>query len=266
MGFLSQIEPLYTLAGAFVGILIGLTGVGGGSLMTPILVLLFGVHPAAAVGTDLLFAAVTKVAGTAIHGMNKTINWRIVANLAAGSIPAAALTIWILAGVDRRSATVSEQLNLILGGVLVLTASVLFLRTKLMQIAARYRGAHPELTPAKISIMTLVLGAVIGALVSLTSVGAGAIGVTVLLLLYPHLNVRDMVGTDIVHAVPLTLLAGFGYWMLGETQMGLLGSLLLGSLPGVVFGSYLAPRLPENVIRPMLATTLAAVGLKMLLS
>lgn len=266
MGFISQIEPLYTLAGALVGILIGLTGVGGGSLMTPILVLLFGVHPSAAVGTDLLFAAVTKIAGTAVHGLNKTINWRIVANMAAGSIPAAVVTIWYLSGVDRSSSSVSEQLNLILGAVLAITAVLLFLRPRLVAMAARYRGRHPEFSPKSIAFLTFSLGAVIGVLVSLTSVGAGAIGVTVLLLLHPHLKVRDMVGTDIVHAVPLTLLAGFGYWMIGETQMGMLGSLLLGSLPGVVLGSFFAPRLPEHIIRPTLATTLAAVGLKLLFS
>ncbi len=266
MGFLSQIEPLYTLPGFIVGVLIGLTGVGGGSLMTPILVLFFGIHPSAAVGTDLLFAAITKIAGTAIHGMNKTINWRIVFNLAAGSIPAAIITIWLLSGVERNSESVSTQLNAILGSVLTVTAVLLFMRPRLLAAAARYRGSHPELSLRTLAIMTFTLGAIIGALVSLTSVGAGAIGVTVLLLLYPQLMVRDMIGTDIVHAVPLTLIAGIGYWMIGETQMGMLGSLLVGSLPGVVLGSYLAPRIPERVIRPILATTLGAVGLKMLMS
>ncbi len=265
LDLLNELEFLYSATGFFIGILVGLTGVGGGALMTPVLVLLFGVHPATAVGTDLLFAAITKSVGTVVHGRNKTIEWRIVRNLALGSIPASLLMIWWLSDSRGDTAAQGQSITFALGIVLLLTAVLLLFRNKIVSYVAQFRQRHHEETAGTTAILTTLLGLLIGALVTMTSVGAGAIGVTVLLVLYPHMKIRQIVGSDIVHAVPLTLLAGAGYWMIGSIDFSMLASLLLGSVPGVILGSFLSPRIPEHIIRPILAVTLAAVGLKMLL-
>ena len=266
MGFLSQLEPLYSLSGLFVGILVGITGVGGGSLMTPLLVVLFGVHPTTAVGTDLLYAAITKSAGTAVHGMNKTINWRIVRLLAVGSVPAALITLWLMSGVDRKSMAAVSFITYALGWMLFLTAFLLLFRSQIVEWVANWRAHHKPVKESTVAGLTVVLGLLLGTLVTLTSVGAGALGVTVLLILYPRLQIRDVVGSDIVHAVPLTLVGGLGYWMIGEIDWMLLTSLLIGSIPGIIIGSHLAPRMPDKVIRPILAVTLALVALKLVLA
>ncbi|MDR6758192.1 putative membrane protein YfcA [Mycoplana sp. BE70] len=263
MDFWSSFNPLYSVSGFFVGMLVGVTGVGGGSLMTPLLVLLFGVHPVTAVGTDLLYAAITKTAGTAVHGRNKTIDWRIVGRLAAGSLPAAAVTLWFISGMDRGSISSVAVITITLGYMLMLTALLLLFRrriTEKLRILGRNRS---HVAPSTMVLLTVLLGLVIGVLVTLTSVGAGALGVTVLLALYPSLHVREIVGSDIVHAVPLTLLAGMGYWMIGEVDWLLLGTLLIGSIPGIIIGSHFSPRLPERLISTMLAITLALVGSKL---
>ena len=266
MEFLSSLNPLYSLSGLLVGILVGITGVGGGSLMTPLLVLLFNVHPATAVGTDLLYAAITKSAGTAVHSHNKTVNWRIVGTLALGSIPAALVTLYLMAGVDRDSLSFRTVLTHSLGWMLFLTAILLIFRKPIVDRFANWRRNHKPVEPRTIAIGTLFLGILLGALVTLTSVGAGALGVTALLMLYPRLEIRDVVGSDIVHAVPLTLVGGLGYWMIGEIDWALLVSLLIGSIPGIIFGSQLAPRMPDRLIRPILAVTLALVALKLVTS
>lgn len=249
-----------------VGILVGVTGVGGGSLMTPLLVLFFNVHPATAVGTDLLYAAITKSAGSVVHSRNKTVNWRIVGLLAAGSLPATLVTLLLMSGVDRDSLSFKSVLTNALGWMLFLTAILLIFRKPIVDTVAGWRRNQKPVEARTIAVATVVLGLVLGALVTLTSVGAGALGVTVLLMLYPRLEIRDIVGSDIAHAVPLTLLGGLGYWMIGEIDWALLVSLLIGSIPGIIVGSQLAPRMPDRLIRPILAVTLALVALKLVTS
>lgn len=258
-----HIDLLYTASGLFVGFLVGLTGVGGGSLMTPILVLLFNVHPATAVGTDLLYAAATKATGTIVHGRKGSIDWRITSRLAAGSVPAAALTLWLLHAHGVGSHSTNRLIQVVLGGALLLTSLALIFRPQLGAFAARHA---PAPNPARTLVLTVATGLLLGVLVSLTSVGAGAIGVTVLLLLYPTLATTRIVGSDIAHAVPLTLVAGMGHWLLGSVDWSMLVSLLLGSLPGIVAGSHLSARAPERLLRNVLAATLVAVGVKLLLS
>ena len=256
------IEVLYAVSGLCVGFIVGLTGVGGGSLMTPLLILLFGIHPATAVGTDLLYAATTKSAGTLVHGFNKMIDWRIVTRLALGSVPAAAITVWLLSSTGTQSTASGHLLAVVLGTMLVLTAiSMLFRGT-----IARFAGRHRELAPVPQTVLTVITGAALGVLVSISSVGAGAIGVTVLLLLYPKLTVHRIVGSDIAHAVPLTLVAGIGHWAIGDVDWHMLLALLCGSIPGILVASRLAPRINERVIRWLLAFILAIVGLRLALS
>lgn len=266
MSFPAVFQPLYSFSGFFVGMLVGITGVGGGSLMTPLLVLLFGVHPATAVGTDLLYAAITKTAGTAVHGMHGRVNWKVVGLLASGSVPAALAMLWFMAGVNRESPAVAHAITLSLGCLLILTALMLLFRGHILRGMRQWRGEHAMLAPRTIAILTLVLGLVLGTLVTMTSVGAGALGVTVLLVLYPNLDVREIVGSDIVHAVPLTLIGGMGYWFIGEINWSMLIALLIGSIPGIVAGSLLAPRLHERLIRIVLAVTLTIVAWKLIFS
>lgn len=233
--------------------LVGLTGVGGGSLMTPLLVLVFGIHPATAVGTDLLFAATTKTVATGVHGLKGTVDWQIVRRMAMGSIPATLLTIAVLHSAAGRGVNYGSILSPVLATALLLTAVSLLLRRQLLEFSAR-RFSEPS--PGLVAALTVASGVVLGVLVSLTSVGAGAIGMTALVLLYPRHNVVRLVGSDIAHAVPLTLVAGAGHWFLGTIDGGLLGSLLTGSIPGVVLGSWLSTRTPGAVLRPVLAVVL----------
>jgi uncharacterized protein len=254
------IEPLYSLSGFAVGVLVGMTGVGGGSLMTPLLILLFGVHPATAVGSDLLYAAATKTAGTLAHGLNHTIEWPIVGRLAAGSVPMTALTLFALSQFDLRGEAAGGLITAVLSGALFVTAASLIFRRRLIEAyGARIGGLEPRRT----KMLTIATGAVLGVLVSISSVGAGAIGVSALVLLYPRLATARIVGSDIAHAVPLTLLAGIGHWMMGSVDWHLIGSLLAGSLPGIFLGSYMSSRVPDAVLRFTLATTLIIVGSKL---
>lgn len=264
MTLTAHFQPLYSLSGFLVGMLVGITGVGGGSLMTPLLVLLFGVHPATAVGTDLLYAAITKSVGTAVHGIHGRVNWRIVRSLAAGSVPAALIMLWTMAGVDRKSSAVTHLMTQSLGWLLFLTAFMLIIRAQLLAFAKRVVGERAPAKPVTIALLTLLLGLALGVLVTMTSVGAGALGVTALLALYPRLDVREIVGSDIVHAVPLTLIGGMGYWVIGEIDWMMLLALLAGSIPGIVIGSLAAPRLHERTIRIVLATTLFIAGWKLI--
>ena len=256
MQFLSQIDPLYVISGVLVGALVGFTGVGGGSLMTPLLILVFGVHPASAVGTDLLYAAATKTAGTAVHGFNKTIDWKVVARLAAGSIPMTILTIAFLywLGIDNK--TTQSIITKVLGFALLITSLSLFMRGSLMRLYEKRIGV---LDAAIVAPLTIATGAVLGFLVTLSSVGAGAIGVTALVFLYPAMPAKRIVGTDIAHAVPLTLLAGLGHSVLGTIDLHILGSLLVGSIPAIVVASMLSNKVPEKAIRIALAIVLLAV-------
>ena len=255
-----HINLMYSASGLGVGFLVGLTGVGGGSLMTPLLVLIFGVHPATAVGTDLLYASVTKATGTLVHGLKGTIDWRVTGRLACGSVPAAAVTLWLLEHFGVRSQATMSMIQHILGVALLITSISLVFRPKLAALATR---RPREAGPARTVLLTVVTGAVLGALVSLTSVGAGAIGVTVLLLLYPALAVTRIVGSDIAHAVPLTLVAGMGHWLLGSVDVAMLLSLLIGSLPGIALGSHFSSRAPEALLRNLLAVVLVLVGARL---
>lgn len=252
-----MIDPLYVASGFGVGLLVGMTGVGGGSLMTPLLILLFGVHPSTAVGTDLLYAAATKTGGSIVHGWSRSVHWPAVLRLACGSIPASALTLLVLWKLDLRSDTERSLVNLVLCFALLLTATSLIFRKALME---RYRRTLERVDERTTAVATVITGIVLGVLVSISSVGAGAVGVTVLLLLYPRLPMATIVGSDIAHAVPLTLVAGIGHWALGDVDWGLMGVLLLGSLPGIVVGSYSATRVPEPVLRLMLASVLFVVA------
>lgn len=257
MGALFQtIDPIYVLSGLVVGALVGFTGVGGGSLMTPLLILLFGIHPATAVGTDLLYAASTKTAGTAVHGFNKNIDWRVVGRLALGSLPTAALTILLLykLGVDSKSTQL--LITRVLGFALLLTAGLLIFRVRLMAVYDKYIG---EPDPKLVSRLTIVTGAVLGLLVTISSVGAGAIGVTALVMLYPRMPAQRIVGSDIAHAVPLTLLAGLGHSIIGTVDLHILVSLLCGSIPAIVIASMASVRVPDRVLRGALAAVLLLV-------
>jgi uncharacterized protein len=255
-------DLLYAVSGFCVSLLVGMTGVGGGSLMTPLLILLFGVHPATAVGTDLLYAAATKSGGTLVHSLNRNVDWRIVGRLAAGSVPSTALTLLALSAFGIYSGAARGLITAVLSGALAATAAVLIFRKSIMAFFATHVG---ELSPRRTALLTVLLGAVLGVLVSISSVGAGALGVTAIILLYPGLPTVRIVGSDIAHAVPLTLVAGIGHWMLGSIDWHLLGSLLTGSLPGIVIGSYVSVRVPDAVLRFTLATTLLLVAGKLVL-
>jgi uncharacterized protein len=256
---MDMIEPLYVASGFGVGLLVGMTGVGGGSLMTPLLILLFGIHPSTAVGTDLLYAAATKAGGSLVHGWSRTIHWPAVIRLASGSIPASVLTLVVLWQLDLKGTSERSLVNLVLCFALLLTAVSLIFRRSILE---RYRRRLERIEPGTTALLTVLAGAVLGVLVSISSVGAGAVGVTMLLLLYPRLPMASVVGSDIVHAVPLTLVAGLGHWALGAIDWHLMGVLLIGSLPGIMVGSYSAVRVPERVLRLALAAILIVVSAK----
>ena len=255
-----DINFLYSLSGMAVGVIVGLTGVGGGSLMTPLLVLVFGIHPATAVGTDLLYAAATKSAGTAVHGRAKSVDWAIVRRLATGSVPATLLTFLVMFEFGMKTSK-GGILAVMLGAVLLVTAATMLFR---QQIVA-YLGSRMTIGGDRmVAALTVATGFVLGVLVTSTSVGAGAIGVTALLVLYPRLPTLNIVGSDIAHAVPLTLVAGLGHWWLGDVDAALLVSLLIGSIPGIIVGSLLAPKLPETALRMILAVILCLVSIKLM--
>jgi uncharacterized protein len=257
---LGPIDPYYTIAGFLVGALVGVTGVGGGSLMTPILILLFGVSPATAVGTDLLFAAATKTLGSLVHGFNRTIEWRIVRRLAIGSIPATAFALIMLSWLNMRADGARHLITGVLSVALLLTAGVLIARGKISELYARRLG---RLDDRAIGSLTVAMGAILGVLVTLSSVGAGAIGVSALVLLYPRVSTARIVGSDIAHAVPLTLIAGLGHGAMGSLDLHTLASLLVGSFPGVIVGSSISARVPDVALRYVLAAVLIVVGGKL---
>jgi len=260
MNAIQALQPFYSVAGFTVGFLVGLTGVGGGSLMTPILIVLFGVHPATAVGTDLLYAAATKTAGSLVHGYNRTVDWRVVRRLAAGSVPMTVATTWALSFIDINGAAARIMISGVLTVALFVTALTLLFRER---IVGRYAARIGALASQRIAALTVGVGAVLGVLVAVSSVGAGAIGVTALVLLYPRLPTARIVGSDIAHAVPLTLVAGLGHWWLGSINLALLIPLLLGSVPGIVLGSHIVARVPETALRLILAGTLILVATKL---
>ena len=255
-----MIDPIYVASGFSVGLLVGMTGVGGGSLMTPLLIMLFGVHPATAVGTDLLYAAATKAGGGLVHGWARTIHWPAVIRLASGSIPASILTLFVLWQLDLPAESARSLVNTVLCFALILTAVSLIFRKLVIEKLRARMARHSDATIAR---ATVLVGVSLGVLVSISSVGAGAVGVTALLLLYPQLPMSRIVGSDIAHAVPLTLIAGMGHWALGAIDWQLMGVLLIGSLPGIVIGSYCAVRVPETALRLLLAGVLVVVAGKL---
>ncbi len=251
---------LYIASGFGVGLLVGMTGVGGGSLMTPLLILLFGIHPSTAVGTDLLYAAATKTGGSIVHNLARSIYWPAVIRLASGSIPASIVTLLALWQLDLNSGAARSLVNIVLAFALILTATSLIFRKTILEF---FRARLERLDDRTIARATVAVGVALGTLVSISSVGAGAVGVTALLLLYPRLPMARIVGSDIAHAVPLTLVAGIGHWAMGSVDWQLMGVLLTGSLPGIVIGSYCATRVPETALRLLLAATLVLVAAKL---
>jgi hypothetical protein len=256
---------LYTVSGFLVGLVVGVTGVGGGSLMTPLLVLAFGVSPATAVGTDLLYASITKSVGGWVHGRNGTVEWKVVGLLALGSLPAAVATIALLKFLALDGKTLKGLVTGVLSVALLLTAAALLLKDWIKKLARREDGTVYELHHRYLPAATVATGAIVGALVTVSSIGAGVLGTVALLFLYPRLSAVKVVGTDIAHAVPLTAIAGMGHLALGTVDLVLLGSLLLGSLPGIYIGSHLSAKVPEKVLRPILATMLLIIGTRLVL-
>jgi len=262
MNLLSIIQIPYLVSGLGVGLVVGMTGVGGGALMTPVLVLVFGLHPASAVGTDLLYASVTKGFGTMVHGFGRSIQWSVVGLLASGSIPAAMVMTVLLHRLDVASVEVGTLITKVLACALIITAFSLVFHRSVQRVV---RQSSFTLTAGQRAAATVGFGMLIGALVTMTSVGAGSIGMSVLVLLYPNVPISRIVGTDIAHAVPLTMIAGLGHLSIGTVDTALLASLLAGSIPGVIIGSLLSPRLPEVGLRYALASVLMAVSILLFL-
>ncbi|MDK2776492.1 MAG: sulfite exporter TauE/SafE family protein [Pseudomonadota bacterium] len=249
---------LYIAAGAAVGLVVGITGIGGGALMTPLL-LLFGFPPQVAVGTDLMYAGLTKAGGAWSHHRQGHVRWELVRLLAAGSIPAALVTGLLLKYLFEHPDHYASLLRNALGIMLLLTAVVILFRKQILNLAHRENTRHwARYRPAA----TLLMGVFLGVFVTLSSVGAGAIGTAVLMLIYPALRSTGVVGTDIAHAVPLTLVGGLIHMYLGNVDFQLLGALLIGSLPAIHLGSHLSRRMPEHVLKPVLATILMTLGAK----
>jgi uncharacterized membrane protein YfcA len=259
-------EFAFVFAGFFVGFVVGLTGVGGGSLMTPLLIFFFRMKPHLAIGTDLLFASFTKMGGSIGLARARVIDWPIVGLTALGSIPAALLTLYILHAAGPASPAVQQIMTSTLGAALLLTAAATLYKAVAGRAAPRHIDAAElaQATRPRHPLLAVLFGAVVGALVTLTSVGAGAIGVLVLMLLYPSLPLPRIVAADIAHAVPLTLVAGLGHASLGSVDWALLAKLLAGSLPGIWLGSLLMRRTPDRVLRSLLSLLMAYAGAKLM--
>jgi hypothetical protein len=261
-------EPsLYVAAGAFVGSLVGLTGVGGGSLMTPLLIFAFGQSPSVAVGTDLLFASITKIAATGSFGVSRRIAWPIVIRLALGSLPGAAAVLTLIALTHRNDLHADRVVMAALGIMLIMTAAAMLLQRIMYPSpeAASVDTSADSRSDEGRARLTVAVGFLLGVAVTLTSVGAGALGTIALLYLFPRIATDRLVGTDIAHAVPLTLLAGLGHASLGHIDAAVLGYLLIGSVPAVLVTSRLAVHIPQYLLRTLLAVMLAIVGTKILL-
>jgi hypothetical protein len=254
----------YVISGFSVGLLVGLTGVGGGSLMTPLLTLIFGIQPTTAVGTDLAFASITKSAGTFAHRLRGTVRWDVVKHLCIGALPASLLATFALHYFGALDKQIGQIIKYSIACSVLLTIIAVIFRGKMQAWINR----HPEkqLQGATLTAATILAGATLGTLVTISSIGAGAVGATILVLLYPRLSPAEIAGTDIAYAVPLTAIAAIGHWWLGSINWALLGTLLIGSLPGIMLGSLAAKAMPEKILRGILAVTLAAVATKMVLN
>lgn len=258
-----DLQWAFIISGFAVGFIVGMTGVGGGSLMTPIL-LYFGIAPSTAVGTDLLYAAITKSGGVVVHHRKRNIDWRITGFLAMGSLPASVLTLLVLHLVGFEGKSVNTFIKMALGITIVFTAIAILAKDYLLAWSRRRDAIFTRMTEEQRKHATVIVGAVMGVLVTVTSIGAGVLGTVSLFLIYTSLPVARLVGTEIAHAVPLTLVAGLGHAGLGNLDWSLLLNLLLGSLPGIYIGSHLPTAVPEKVLRPVLATVMILVGTKLL--
>lgn len=250
------------IAGLAVGFIVGLTGVGGGSLMTPIL-LWFGIPPTTAVGTDLLYAAFTKMGGVFVHHKKKNINWTITGWLSLGSVPAAMLTLWILHSIKTDITAVNSIIKYSLGWALLFTSVAILFKKRLLILSQKHAGDKFHRESKTQNVLTVAIGVLLGATVTLTSIGAGALGTVTLFFLYPLLPTPKLVGTEIAHAVPLTLVAGLGHATMGNLDLDLLGQLLIGSLPGIYLGSMLSGKVPDLFLRNAIAIMLFFVGYKL---
>jgi uncharacterized protein len=269
---LSLLSFEYAFSGLLGGFLVGLTGVGGGSIMTPLLVLVFGIAPSAAVGTDLLYASITKASGVPVHSKKGHIDWWVVAWLSLGSLPASGLTLLVLQNMHT-SVFFEHFLKQSVGVALVITAAAILWKATRRGILS-FSGGDEESaedadgvvpTPLKRPIiLTVITGVILGCLVTLSSIGAGAVGTVVLVFLYPRFPITRIVGTDIAHAVPLTLIAGLGHLSLGHVNFSLLLNLLIGSIPGIWLGSHASAGLSERWSRPILAILLLVIAAKMI--
>ena len=254
-----------TIIGFFVGFIIGMTGVGGGSLMTPILVLGFGIKPAIAVGTDLLYAAITKSGGVLVHHKHGNIQWKILSLLFMGSIPATVCSIFIIKYLDNAGVNYDHLIMTTLSIALILTGLFLISRNQLHKLSAEEKFVSIKLLHRKYrKPITIFAGALIGVLVTISSVGAGVIGAAFLFFLYPKYKAIKIVATDLAHAIPITAIAGLGHAHIGTVDYILLGSLVLGSLPGIYLGSHFGNFLPDKIMRPILACMLLAIGIRLL--
>jgi uncharacterized protein len=257
-----EVQLGFIVAGLMVGFIVGLTGVGGGSLMTPIL-LWFGIPPTTAVGTDLLYAAFTKMGGVFVHHKKKNINWIITSWLSLGSVPAALLTLWFLNNLKTDISAVNEIIKYGLGWALLFTSIAILFKKRILLFSQKHAGDKFHTDSMSRNILTVLIGVMLGATVTFTSIGAGALGTVTLFFLYPLLPTPRLVGTEIAHAVPLTLVAGMGHASLGNLDLGLLGQLLIGSLPGIFLGSLLSGKVPDLYLRNAIAIMLFMVGYKL---
>ena len=265
----------FILAGVLVGFCVGITGVGGGSLMTPILISLFKIEPHIAIGTDLLYAAISKFCGSIVHAKKTNIVWPIVLWLAVGSIPASLATHWVLENYLSQSASYKGILTMVLGFMLTLTGISIVFRGSIEKFFSKFRQnesleltedlANIHLRAKEKQVYIVVMGIVLGIFVTLSSVGAGAFGIMALVLMFPHLPMIRIIGSDVVHAVLLTLVAGLGHLSSGNVDLHLLGWLLVGSIPAIIIGTLISSRLPERMIRKILGITLFALGLNFML-
>ncbi|MBF4472253.1 MULTISPECIES: sulfite exporter TauE/SafE family protein [Flavobacterium] len=251
------------IAGLVVGFIVGMTGVGGGSLMTPIL-LYFNIPPSTAVGTDLLYAAITKSGGVLVHNKKKNINWTITGWLSLGSVPAALITLWILHSLHADTTALNNIIKYSLGWALVFTSVAILFKKKLLVLSQKHAGDKFHSESRTQNLLTIAIGVLLGATVTLTSIGAGALGTVTLFFLYPLLPTPRLVGTEIAHAVPLTLVAGLGHASMGNLDLALLGQLLMGSLPGIYVGSMLSGKMPDLLLRNAIAVMLFFVGFKLI--
>lgn len=266
----------FILAGVLVGFCVGITGVGGGSLMTPILISLYKIEPHIAIGTDLLYAAISKFCGSLVHARKMNIVWPIVIWLAVGSIPASFATHWVLDNYLSQSSSYKSVLTTVLGFMLTLTGISIIFRGHIERFFNKLRKQHQTELTDDIEIIKqqakskrpyiIFMGIVLGVFVTLSSVGAGAFGIMALILMFPNLPMIRIIGSDVVHAVLLTLVAGLGHMSSGNVDFTLLGWLLCGSIPAIVVGTLISSRMPEKLIRKILGITLFALGINFMLN